>query len=358
MNTPVALALAAAFVLAPRPDDPALLRRELLRRLDARIDEIAARSHLEARLLVDEVLPIPYLGVDSEPEAGGLRVKAVYAETGAEAAGIRVGDLLRTMDGKPVDSKVTLGAAIRAHRVGDAFRVELERDGKPMTVEGRIGKRNEEDEDEDEQFPDLPPTLGPTTTAPVALDFESDALGETPALLETFLGGHGKPGRWITASLAGAPGRVLRQDDADKTGIRFPIALVKGVDFADAFARVRFRYASGSIDRAAGIVLRYQDPANYLVARANALETDVRIFRVANGVRKTLPGGIAKVETDGGGWHTLEFRAVGPQLVATVDGTATATAWDSYFMRGRVGLWTKSDGVSEFDDFAAEPVAK
>ena len=70
------------------------------------------------------------------------------------------------------------------------------------------------------------------------------------------------------------------------------------------------------------------------------------------------PNGVAKVETDGGGWHTLEYRAVGPKLVATVDGKATATAWDSYFMRGRVGLWTKSDGVSEFDDFAAEPVSE
>src|SRR5262245_43763221 len=82
------LALPQRAALTPG-DDPALVRRELLARMDARIDAAAARQHLEARLLLDEVLPIPYLGVDSEAVEGGLRIAAVYADTGADAAGIK-----------------------------------------------------------------------------------------------------------------------------------------------------------------------------------------------------------------------------------------------------------------------------
>ena len=56
----------------------------------------------------------------------------------------------------------------------------------------------------------------------------------------------------------------------------------------------------------ASIVLRYRDPGNYFVARVNASEGDLRIFRVANGDRRTLPGAIAKGATDDDRWHTLE----------------------------------------------------
>src|SRR6185436_11045471 len=114
--------------------------------------------------------------------------------------------------------------------------------------------------------------------APVLLDFDGVALGTTPDFLEGALGGHGRPGRWITAK--GEKGLVLRQDEADTTGIRFPIALVRDFRDGDTVASVRFRYVGGRVDRAAGIVLRYRDPGHYLVARANAAEGDVRIFRV------------------------------------------------------------------------------
>jgi hypothetical protein len=122
----------------------------------------------------------------------------------------------------------------------------------------------------------------------------------------------------------------------------------------DVVARVRFRYAGGEIDRAGGIVLRYRDPGNYLVARANAAEGDVRIFRTVNGDRRTLPGAIAKGASDDDKWHTLEFRAEGSQLTAILDGTVKATACDTFFTGGRVGLWTKSDSKTEFDDLHVE----
>src|SRR6185503_5974233 len=136
---------------------------------------------------------------------------------------------------------------------------------------------------------------------------------------------------------------------------RFPLAIMQDVRFGDVAGRVSFRFAGGRVDPAAGIVLRYKSPSSYLVARVNAAEADLRIFRVANGIRTTLPGGKVAAPCDDDGWHVLEFRAVGSTLTATFDGTATATACDSWFLDGGVGLWTKSDSLTEFDDLRFEP---
>ena len=75
-------------------------------------------------------------------------------------------------------------------------------------------------------------------------------------------------------------------------------------------------------------------------------------------MRRTLPGGIVKVATDDSNWHTIELRAEGPKLTATVDGTATTTSYDSLFLTGRVGLWTKSDAVTDFDEVQFTPIAR
>jgi PDZ domain-containing protein len=334
--------------------DPALLRRELLAKMDAKIDANATQAHLDARLLLDDVIPLPYLGIDADPVPGGMKLNAVYGLTGAEKAGLKVGDVLVKIGDDATDSKVAIGKAVRSRQVGSGVILTIQRDGKEMKLAATLGKRPEEDEDEEEQFPDLPGRAPPTAT-PFTTDFEKDTPGRLPSHFTIALGGHGAPPDWIVSG--GEHARVLRQDSADPTGIRFPMLLVDGFDGADLVARVRFRYAGGKVDKAGGLVLRYVDPGNYLVARANAAEGDLRIFRVANGLRRTLPGGMVKGATDDDQWHTLEFRAEGSKLVATLDGKITATAWDSYFMRGRVGLWTKSDSQTEFDDLSFEPIS-
>ncbi len=349
------LVLLAAGSSTPPPDDfvdPALVRRDLLQRMDARIDAAAAKAHLEARLTLDEAMPLPYLGVDSDVVDGKIRITAVYGMTGARKAGLKVGDLLLAFDGAAV-TKPQLGRAIRSKKPGSDATLKIGRDGKELTITCTIGKRPEEDEDEDEQFPDLPPRPAPTAT-PFAPDFSAMKAGEPPAGFDFALGGHGGPPLWIVTN-AGRDA-VLRQDSTDPTGIRFPIALASGVDYANVVGRCRFRYVAGEVDKAGGVILRYADPGNYLVARANAAEGDLRIFRVANGLRRTLPDGVTKGANDDDAWHTLEFRAEGSKLTATLDGKATVTAYDSYFLRGRVGLWTKSDSKTEFADVKFEPI--
>lgn len=348
---PGGLAVADAFA-----GDPALLRRELLKRFDARIDAMAAQLHVEARLVIDEVSPIPYLGLDADPAPGGMTVTAVYGGTGAKDAGLRVGDLLQAIGGEAVTSHAELAHAIRHRRPGSELEVKVVRDGQSLVLRGVLGKRPEEDEDEAEQFPDLPGAAPVLATAPWRADFEHDAPGALPASMVTALGGHGQPPRYVVGSSSdGSGARCLRQESSDRAGIHFPMALARDFLGGDVVARCRMRYAGGEVDRAGGLVLRYHDAGNYYVARVNAAEGDLRIFRVANGVRRTLPGGRVEGRTDDGAWHTLEFRVEGSRLTATLDGVHTATAYDSYFLQGAAGLWTKSDSITEFDDLEFAP---
>jgi len=350
VSEPLQVGTPAAFA-----GDPALLRRELLRRFDQRIDAMAAQLHVEARLVIDEVSPIPYLGLDAAPVPGGMRVTAVYGGTGAKDAGLRIGDVLLRIGDEKVDSHATLAHAIRHRMPGSELALAVIRDGKELELRGKLGKRPEEDEDEAEQFPDLPGAKLVDSESPFTADFERDAPGETPAAFVSALGGHGAPPRWIVA--ADDAGRCLRQASADRAGIHFPLALARGFEAHDVVGKVRLRYVAGEVDRAGGVVLRYRDPGNYYVARVNAAEGDLRIFRVANGIRRTLPGGIVMGATDDGAWHTLEFRAEGSVLTATLDGKHTAVAYDSGFLQGGAGLWTKSDSITEFDDVEFTPLA-
>jgi hypothetical protein len=338
---------------APAPFDRVRVRQALLARMDAKIDADAARAHLEARVLLDETMPLPYLGIDADPAPGGMKVTKVYPLTGAEAAGLREGDVVTSVDGRPTPDVPALGLAIRAHDVGDTLRFRFLRDGKETEVATTLGRRPEEDEDEDEQFAYAREGSAPGAPAPRTFDFAGPE-GGLPEGLEAVLGGHGRAPAFVVRK--DAAGTFLRQTDDDPTGIRFPMAWVRDFAAHDVRASVRFRFVAGRQDRAAGIVVRGETPWTYLVARVNAVEGDLRIFRVAHGLRRTILGAKVKADVADGGWHTLEVTAQGPRLTASVDGKATAAGYDTYVRGGRVGLWTKSDSVTDFDDFAVAPI--
>jgi hypothetical protein len=115
----------------------------------------------------------------------------------------------------------------------------------------------------------------------------------------------------------------------------------------------------GSIDRAAGIVWRYQDANNYYIVRANALENNVVLYKVEAGVRLSIaPKGLpsrsygVKHEIPSGRWNTL--RVVFKENLFTVflNGDRLFDAEDQTFNKpGNTGLWTKADSVTHFADF-------
>jgi hypothetical protein len=159
-------------------------------------------------------------------------------------------------------------------------------------------------------------------------------VGAAPADFDFGLTGQGKPGQWVVTSDASATGgRAIEQSSAS----------AQNVDVS-----VRFKAVAGSVDRAGGVALRLVDFNNYYVARANALEDNVRFYRVSNGRRIQIAGANLKVSHNE--WHTLGLKAEGESFTVTFDGKELYLATDkSITAAGRVALWTKADSITRFD---------
>jgi hypothetical protein len=149
-------------------------------------------------------------------------------------------------------------------------------------------------------------------------------------------------------------GRVLAQLSADPTRGRYPLCIYDDFVGRDVAVSVRFKAMTGQVDQAAGIVVRYLDRDNYYVTRANALEGNVRFYKVQKGKRTQLA--TADLEVTARQWHTLEIQAEGPRFDVSYDGQRVIQAEDQTFSEpGRVGLWTKADSLTYFDDFKLRP---
>src|SRR5262249_31909015 len=125
----------------------------------------------------------------------------------------------------------------------------------------------------------------------------------------------------------------------------------------DGFVQAKFKPISGKEDQAGGVIWRCKDADNYYIARANALEDNVTIYHTVNGKRSEKKRINTKVAT--GQWHTLRVDFKDNYFVVTFDGKKAFTWKDDTFKDpGKVGLWTKADSTTLFDDFAYGPEAK
>jgi hypothetical protein len=161
--------------------------------------------------------------------------------------------------------------------------------------------------------------------------------------------GEGEAGKWtIVADPTASNGQALGQLSNDRTDYRFPLAIYKAYSGKDLEFSVRFKAVAGTVDEAGGIVVRLSTPDDYYVARANALEDNVRFYRVVKGRREQLAGADLKVSANQ--WHTLTLRAEGERFTVSFDGNALFSAQDGTFRdAGKVALWTKADSVTYFD---------
>lgn len=159
-------------------------------------------------------------------------------------------------------------------------------------------------------------------------------------------------GTWGVQAEASAPsgGKVLRQTGA-LSDPDFPRVLAGGPIFTDFTVTVRCRPESGRIDRACGLMLRAKDSQNYFLTRANALENNVRFYKVVSGNRQQLAS--ADLSVSSGEWHTLSAALRGTQVTVKWDGAQVLTSSDATFASGGIGLWTKADSVTAFDDLQA-----
>jgi hypothetical protein len=152
---------------------------------------------------------------------------------------------------------------------------------------------------------------------------------------------------------------VLAQLSRDVAAGRFPLAIWNGAAFRNGEVSAAFKTVDGGIDRAAGIVWRYQDPNNYYIVRANALENNIVLYKVEAGVRLSIaPKGLpsrsygVKHEIPGGRWNTLRVVFKDSLFTVFLNGDRLFDAEDRTFNQpGKTGLWTKADSVTYFADF-------
>jgi hypothetical protein len=167
--------------------------------------------------------------------------------------------------------------------------------------------------------------------------------------------------RWeiVRDESAPKPPYVLAQLSRDTTAGRFPLAIWDGITVRDGEVSVAFKAVDGAVDQAAGIVWRYQDPNNYYIARANALEHNVVLYRVENGVRLSIaPKGLpsrsygVKHHIPRAQWCVLRITFKDTVFTVSLNGEQLFETEDRTFTKaGKTGLWTKADSVTYFDEF-------
>jgi hypothetical protein len=145
---------------------------------------------------------------------------------------------------------------------------------------------------------------------------------------------------------APSPPNVLKQSGQ----ATYPVCLKDDTNLKDGFVEVKFKPISGKEDQAGGVIWRAKDSNNYYIARANALENNVTIYHTINGRRSEKKRASMKVTSNQ--WHSLRVDFQGPHFTVAFDGKK-ALDWDDETFKdaGKVGVWTKADSVTLFDDF-------
>jgi hypothetical protein len=192
-------------------------------------------------------------------------------------------------------------------------------------------------------------TVFSTTAALAETDnFDREKPGSVPAGWSCGVAGKGNP-LWAVAADASAPSapNVLRQAGSGT----FPWCVKKGAAVSDGFVEVKFKPEKGREDQAGGLVWRWKNGDNYYVARANALENNVSLYYTAGGTRNTIKYVDAPVPPNV--WHTLRVEFAGKRIKVLLDGKPYIQQEDDHIAGdGAVGVWTKADSVTSFDDFS------
>lgn len=170
--------------------------------------------------------------------------------------------------------------------------------------------------------------------------FDTDTVGALPAGAEAITGS------WAVRAEADAPSppNALCQT----TNARWPVLLLSDAVYADLDLNVRFKPLSGREDQAGGLVFRAQDGGTYFLTRANALEDNVRLYTMRDDNRREIAGANRRVAS--GVWHELAVEVRGDRIRVRFDGEWVIDHQDPSFSAGRIGLWTKADSVTCFDD--------
>ncbi|MGD0773904.1 MAG: hypothetical protein ABSC05_13885 [Candidatus Solibacter sp.] len=199
--------------------------------------------------------------------------------------------------------------------------------------------------------------FGLTAAAGRVVTFDNGPLGKTPPEWTVAMTNHGQAPQWeiVKDATAATQPYVFAQVSADPVHDRYPLAIFNDLTFCDGEVSVRLKPVSGRMVQAGGLVWRYRDENNYYLARANALQKNVQVFKVENGNRVPLMDAV-RHEIPTNGWSILKVSARGNRFQVYVDHRRVLQGWDNTFLSaGKVGLWTVADSVTYFDEFRVNP---
>lgn len=190
--------------------------------------------------------------------------------------------------------------------------------------------------------------LASLTAMAESINFDDMKSGMPPAGWICGVTGRGAP-KWIVGADSTAPSQpnVLIQSGQGT----FPWCVKQDASLADGFVEVKFKPIAGNEDQAGGVIWRWKDGNRYYVARANALENNVSLYYTENGKRNTIKYVDAPVSR--GAWHTLRAEFALNRIRVFLNGKLYIELQDDHIAgAGAVGVWTKADSVTAFDDFS------
>jgi hypothetical protein len=181
--------------------------------------------------------------------------------------------------------------------------------------------------------------------------FDKDAPGEPPKSFYFDETEDARPGKWQVKVDEG--NHVLAQLDRTRDDERYALAVVENFSLKNVRVSVRMKAVEGELDQAGGVMWRYRNSENYLVARLDISERNVRLYRFVDGNRVQF-GVKEDLDVAKGAWYELRVEHQGSEVKVYLDDEVLFIEGDRHFRRsGKIGLWAKSDSVMYFDDLTA-----
>jgi hypothetical protein len=188
-------------------------------------------------------------------------------------------------------------------------------------------------------------------------NFEDVEVGALPKGWMAAKTGDGDGSVWkiVVDKSAPAGAQVLAQVAAGPRPL-FNLCVAQAPLLRDVELSVSFQAVQGKIDQGGGVVWRYADANNYYIARFNPLENNLRLYKVVDGKRTQLAT-VEELQAPAGKWHTLDIRMQGDKIACSLNGKRLIEATDTTFTKsGKIGLWTKADAETRFDQLVAHPI--
>ncbi len=181
--------------------------------------------------------------------------------------------------------------------------------------------------------------------------FDKKDEGKVPTGWKAEKTGKGDGSVWKVTADATAPSKAgyVIQQTAEGPDALFNLCVVQDANYTDLELHVAFKALKGKDDQGGGVVWRYQDANNYYICRYNPLESNFRVYHVLDGVRKQLLGK-SELPLKAGEWHKIDVSQIGKKIVCKLDGEKYLEVEDDAITKGgKVGLWTKADAQTAFD---------